>query len=165
LPSDEHLRAEEVCGELPVRATAIQCLISTTTAALAERHGGARALARAMAGQGKTALEPTVRRWLALGRGELRPIGDLNRIVARIAKFSRSEIRKMRRRIVTEPGPAGDRQAIIGHLSLAFGAEKPVMLTLEETLALPAVLACAAFLAFVCPAIGRILEALRRAAT
>jgi hypothetical protein len=28
---------------------------------------------------------------------------------------------------VTEPGPAGDRQAVIGHLPLAHGVEKPVM--------------------------------------
>jgi hypothetical protein len=46
-------------------------------------------------------------------------IGDLNLIVAPLAKFSRFETRKMRRRIVTEPGPVGDRQAIVGYLSLA----------------------------------------------
>jgi hypothetical protein len=82
-----------------------------------------------------------VRRWLGLAHDELRPIGDLNRIVARLAKFSRSETRKIRRRIVTEPGPAGDRQAIVLHLSLAYGAAKPAVLTLEEARALPAALA------------------------
>jgi hypothetical protein len=66
----------------------------------------------------------------------------------------------MRRRIVTGASPAGDRQAIVGHLSLAHGAEKPFMLTLEETLALPAVLALAALLALACQAFSRILEAL-----
>jgi hypothetical protein len=89
------------------------------------------------AGEGDTDLEPTVRRWLALARSEPWPIGDLNRFVARLAKFSRAEIRKMRRRIVVEPGPADDRQEIVGFLSLAHGAEKPVLLTPEETLALP----------------------------
>jgi hypothetical protein len=49
-----------------------------------------------------------------------------------------------RRRISTEQGPAGDRQAIVGYLSLTHGAEKPVMLTPEETLALPAALGLAA---------------------
>jgi hypothetical protein len=165
LSSDEHLRAEEICGELPGRAAAAQRFFSVMVAMLAERCGGARALARAMTGEGDTDLEPTVRRWLALSGSELRPIGDLNRIVARVAKFSRAETRKMRRRIVTEPRPAGDRQAIVAHLSLAHGAEKPLMLTLEETLALPAALALAALLALVCQTISRALEASRRTAT
>jgi len=80
-------------------------------AMLAERLSGTRAVARAVAGEGAADLEPTVRRWLALARKEPRPINELNRFVARLAKFSRAEIRKMRWRIVTEPGPAGDRQA------------------------------------------------------
>jgi hypothetical protein len=41
------------------------------------------------------------------------------------------------RRIRTEPGPAGHRQAILAYISLLFGAEKPVVLTPEETLAFP----------------------------
>ena len=127
---------------------------------LAERLSGTRALARAMAGSGEADLEPTVRRWLALAKVEPRPVGELNRIVARLAKFSRAEIRKMRGRIVTEPSPAGGRQVLVGHLSVAHGAEKPVLLTLEETLALPAVLALAALLALVCQAFSRIFEAL-----
>jgi N-acetylmuramoyl-L-alanine amidase len=106
-----------------------------------------------------------VRRWRALAGSEPRRIGELNPLLARLAKFSRAETRKMRRRIVTEPGPAGDRQAIVGHLSLAHGAEKPVMLTREETLALPAALALAALLALVCKVISRIFEASRRTAT
>jgi hypothetical protein len=158
--SDEHLRAEQICAELPGRAAAVQCFVSVMVAMLAERLGGTRALARAVAGEGDTDLEPTVRRWLALARKEPRSINELNRFVARLAKFSRAEIRKMRRRIVTEPGPAGDRQAVTAHLSLLYGAEKPVMLTLEETLALPAVLALAALLALVCQTIGTRLGAL-----
>jgi hypothetical protein len=160
LSSDEHFRAEEICAELPGRAAAVQCFVSVMVVMLAERLGGTRALARAVAGEGDADLEPTVRRWLALSISEPRPIGDLNRIVAHLAKFSRAEIRKMRRRILMEPGPAGDRQAVAAHLSLLCGAEKPIMLTLEETLALPAVLALAALTAFVCQAIGRILETL-----
>jgi hypothetical protein len=163
--ADEHRRAEEICGELPGRVAAVQCLTSVMVAALAERCGGARALARAMAGEGETDLEPTVRRWLALAGNEPRPIGDLNRFLACLAKFSRSEIRKMRRRIVTEAGPAGDRQAIVGYLSLAHGTEKPVMLTLEATLALPAAFAVADLFAIVCQVISRIFEASRRTAT
>ena len=159
LPSDEHLRAEQICGELPGRAAAVQSLISIMTAALAERCGGARALARAARG-GDADLEPTVRRWVALAGKEPRPIGDLNGILACLAKYSRSEITKTRRRIRTEPGPAGDRQAIVGHLSLAHGADEPVMLMLEETLALPAALALAALLALVRLAISRIFRRL-----
>jgi hypothetical protein len=90
----------------------------------------------------------------------MRPIGDLNRGVARLAKFSRAGTRKMRRRIATESGPAGDRQAIVGYLSLACGAEKPVLLTPEDTLALPAVLALGALLALAYQAFSRILAAL-----
>jgi hypothetical protein len=164
LSSDEHLRAEEICGELPGRAAAVQCSISVMVAMLAKVHGGIRALARAMAGEGGTDLEPTVRRWLALAGVELRPIGDLNRTFAHLAKFSRADTRRMRRRIRTELGPAGDRQAIVAHLSLAHGAEKPVLLTLEETLALPAVLAVAALHVLVCQPISRVLEASCRTA-
>jgi pimeloyl-ACP methyl ester carboxylesterase len=69
---------------------------------LTERHGGIRALARAMAGEGETDIEPTVHRWLALAKVEPRPIGELNIIVACLAKFSRAEIGKLRRRIATE---------------------------------------------------------------
>src|SRR6267378_872204 len=108
-----------------------------------------------MAGEGGTDLEPTVRRWFALAGSDLRPIGDLNRIVAHLAKFSRAETRRMRRRIRTEPGPAGDRQAIVAHLSLAHGAKKPAVLAPEEMLALPAALALAALLALVCQTISR----------
>jgi hypothetical protein len=150
LSSDEHLRAEEICGELPGRVRAVQCFVSAMTAALAERRGGIRALARAMAGEGDTDLEPTVRRWFALARAERRPIGDLNRFVTCLAKFSRAEIKKLGRRIGTEPGPAGDRQAIVRYLSLAYGAEKPAVLAPEETLALPAMLALGALFVLVC---------------
>jgi hypothetical protein len=102
---------------------------------LAERHGGLRSLARAMAGEHRSDYEPTVRRWLALAQSKPRSIADLNPIVARLAKFSRAEVRKLRRRIRTEPGPAGHRQAILAYISL--GAGKPVVLTPEETLAFP----------------------------
>ena len=64
LPTDEHLRAEEICGELPCRAAAVQAFIVITVGMLAERHGGVRALARAMAGKNGPRLEPAVRRWL-----------------------------------------------------------------------------------------------------
>jgi hypothetical protein len=110
--------------------------------------------------RGDADLEPTVRRWVALAGKEPRPIGDLSGILACLAKYSRSEITKTRRRIRTEPGPAGDRQEIVGHLSLAHGADEPVMLMLEETLALPAALALAALLALVCLAISRIFRRL-----
>jgi hypothetical protein len=160
--SDELLRAEQICAELPGRAAAVQCFVSVMVAMLAERLRGTRALARAVAGEGDADLEPTVRRWLALSRKELRPINELNRFVARLAKFSRAEIRKMRRRIVTEPGPAADRQLVVAHLSLAHGAAKSPILAPEETLALPAALAIAAFIALACQAMRPILEATKR---
>jgi hypothetical protein len=140
LPIDEHHRAEEICGELPCRATAVQAFIAITAEMLAERHGGVRALARAMARENGPGPEATVRRWLALGQSELRSILELNRIGARLAKFSRSEIRKVRRRIRSESGPAGDRQAVLAYISLLKGAGKPVLPTPEETLVLPLVL-------------------------
>ena len=62
--SDDHLRAEEICRELPGRAAMIQSFISFTTAMLALRHGSIRGLARAMTGDDEIGLEPTVRRWL-----------------------------------------------------------------------------------------------------
>jgi hypothetical protein len=52
------------------------------------------------------------------------------------------------------------RRPTSGHLSLAHGADEPVMLMLEETLALPAALALAALLALVRLAISRIFRRL-----
>jgi hypothetical protein len=114
-------------------------------AQLADRCGSLRAFALALAGEGGPDLEPAVRRWLALGQGTLRPIGEINRIIAQLAKFSRAELRKMRRRIRTEPAPTGDRQIINGYLSLVYGARKPVVLAPEEMLALPAALTAVGF--------------------
>ena len=149
LPTDEHLRPEEICSELLPRAAAVQAFIVITAAMLAERRGGVRALARAIAGEDGSDLEPTVRRWLALGQSELRPIIELNRIVARLAKFSRSEIRRLRRRIRSRPGPVGDRQAVLAHMSVLNGAEEPLVPTAEETVALPVLLLVVGILASV----------------
>jgi hypothetical protein len=96
LSSDDHRRAEEICGELPCRAVAVQCFVVMTVGMLAERHGGVRALAPALAGEHGRDSEPAVRRWLALARGQPRSVAELNRIIARLAKFSRSEIRRVR---------------------------------------------------------------------
>jgi hypothetical protein len=52
LPIDEHHRVEDICGELPCRTAAVQCFIVIAVQMLADRHGGVRALARAMAGDG-----------------------------------------------------------------------------------------------------------------
>jgi len=126
-----------------------------------QRHclpSDAAALAREIAGEADSDLEPTVRRWLALRQTKLREIGELNLITARLADFCRSAALKMRRLVVTELGPAGDRQAIVGYLSLAHGADKPVVLRPEETLALHAALAVAALLALGCQAINRIFN-------
>ena len=147
LPVDEHLRVEDICSELPSRAAAVQAFVAITTAMLAEHHGGARPLARAIAGENGPDLGPTVRRWFALGRREPQSIVDLNRIVARLAKLSRSEMRKLRRRIRSEPGPFGNRQAVLAHMSLLKGSEKPIVPTPEETLAFPLVLVVAGLLA------------------
>jgi hypothetical protein len=57
LTIDQHLRVEEICGELPRRAAAVQCLIVVATATLAKHYGGVRALARAMAKRDETDLE------------------------------------------------------------------------------------------------------------
>ena len=105
-------------------------------------------------------LEATVRRWFALARSELRSILELNRIVARLAKFSRSEIRKLRRRIRSESGPVGNRQAVLAHISLLMGSEKPVVPMPEETLAFPLALLVAGLLAAL---IRQAVEGLRRA--
>jgi hypothetical protein len=139
LPIDDHHRAEDICGELPCRVAAVQCLILIAVETLAERHGGVRALARAMADKGGRDYEPTVRRWLSLDPSEPRPIIELNRIVARLSKFSRTEIKKSRRLIHRAAGPAGDRQAVLAHISLRCGSEKPLVPTPEETLVVPLV--------------------------
>jgi hypothetical protein len=146
LPTDEHLRAEEVCTELPHRAAAVQCLIVVATAAFEKQYGGVRALARAMAKHGEDNFESTLRRWLGLARSDPWSIVELNRIVSRLAKFSRAEIRKLRRRVTTGSGPHGDRQAVLAYLSLLSGAKKPVVPTPEETLALPVLLVVAGLL-------------------
>jgi hypothetical protein len=139
LPTDEHLRAEEICRELPHRAAAVQCFIAIAVEMLAERHDGVRGLARAMAKQGGDNSESTLRRWLGLAHSERRSIAELNRIVARLSKFSRTEIKSLRRRIRSEPGPAGDRQAILAHISLLDAADKPIVPKPEEALAFPVI--------------------------
>jgi hypothetical protein len=143
LPVDEHHRAEDICRELPCRAAAVQCLIVIATTRLAGCYGGVRALARAMADKDGRNHEPTVRRWLSLDVSQPRSIGELNRIVARISKFSRTEMKKLHRRIRSESGSVGDRQTIIAHISLLYGAEKPLVPTPEETLVFPLVVVAA----------------------
>jgi hypothetical protein len=160
LPTDEHLRAEEICSELPRRVAAVQCFIVIAVAALAKHYGGVRALARAMAKPGGADLEPTVRRWSDLAQSEPRSIVELNRIVSRLAKLSRAEIKKSRRRIRSESGSVGDRQAVLAYLSLLGGAKKPVVPTPEEMLAFPAVLAVVELLA---PVLSQIRSEMRDA--
>jgi hypothetical protein len=135
LPEDHALDSEAICAELPGRAAMAQCFVAAMTALLAERRGGIRSLARVMEID-----KDTVRQWLALNEGELRPIKKTNAIIARLAKFARSEIRALKHRITTDHGPAGDRQAIVACLSLFYGAEKLIILSPAETLALPAAL-------------------------
>jgi hypothetical protein len=159
LPIDEHHRAEDICGELPCRAAAVQCFIGIAVKMLAERHGGVRALARAMAGKDGHNYEPTVRGWRSLAASEPRSIIELNRIVARLSKFSRTEIAKSRRRIRRVAGPAGDRQAVFAHISLLSGYDKPVVPTPEETLVLPLGLAVARVLVGLACQIKKRLEA------
>ena len=125
---------------------------------LAERHGGVRGLAREMAKQDGDNLESTLRRWLGLAQSEPRPIDELNRIVARLSKFSRTEIKKLQRRIRSEAGPAGDRQAILAHISLLKGAEKPVVPKPEETLAVPVIFVIIGLLVALVPQIAEKLR-------
>jgi hypothetical protein len=159
MPTDEHLRAEDICGELPCRAAAVQCFIVIAVEMLAERRRGVRALARAMAGKDGRNYEPTVRRWLSLDPSDPRPIIELNRIIARLSEFSRAELKKSRRRIQRVTDPAGDRQAVLAHISLLSGTEKPLVPTPEETLVLPLVLVVTKLLVgLVC----QITERLRR---
>jgi hypothetical protein len=111
-----------------------------------------------MAGEDGSDHEPSVRRWLALAQGEPRPIIELNRIVARLAEFSRAELKRQRRRIRTDPGRVGDRQAILAHISLLYGADKPGVPTKEETLVFPLALVVAGVLAVI---VGWIAEWVR----
>jgi hypothetical protein len=164
LPRDEHLRPEEVCSELPLRAAAVQCFIVIAVEMLAKHYGGVRALARAMTDPDGSDYEPTVRRWLALAQSKPRSIVELNRIVSRLAKFSRAEVRKLRRRIRTEPGPVGHRQAIIAYISLLYTAKKPVVPTPEETLAFPVLLLVAGILGICCEALRTATDGFRRRA-
>jgi hypothetical protein len=144
LPINDRLSKEAICAELPGRAAAVQCFVTATVALFVAHQGGVRELARAIEVD-----EKTVRRWLALARGELRPIRETNSIIAKLAKFARSEIRAARRRITTVRGPEGDREAILACLSLVHGTETPAILSPAETLAFPAVLCLGALLAVV----------------
>jgi hypothetical protein len=134
LPTDENLRAEEICSELPRRAAVVQAFIVIAVGMLSERYGGVRALARGMAGQHGCDCEPAACRWLSRSLSGPRSIIELNRIVARLAKFSRSEIRKLHRRIRSDSGPAGERQAVFAHISLLKGYDKPIAPTSEDTM-------------------------------
>jgi len=134
---DEHLRAEEICAELPARAFRLQSAIATTLARLVEHHGGVRALARAMRSDAEGDLEPTLRRWAALGSSEPRPIADLNRVVAGLATLGREGIQRQRRRVIVERGPVGDRQIVWVLLQLLQGADELNIPRPEETLTNP----------------------------
>jgi hypothetical protein len=148
VPTDEHLGPVEICAELPGRAALVQLLIAVVTSLLAASVGGVRALARAMGSSEKIDLEPTLRRWIALGAGELRPIADLNWTTRRLARFSRAELRKRHRRFIVEPGPVGDRQLIWVLLQLLHGVEAAQVPTPDEMLTiLPALLGTVIFVA------------------
>ena len=70
LPTDEHLRAEEICRELSHRAAAVQCFIAIAVEMLAERHGGVRGLARAIAKlrRGQSRIDLTTMAWFGSER-------------------------------------------------------------------------------------------------
>jgi hypothetical protein len=70
------------------------------------------------------------------------------------------EIRKSRRRIHRMANPPGDRQAVLAHISLGYGSEKPLVPAPEETLAIPATIVAAGFLACL---ISQVAQGLRRA--
>jgi hypothetical protein len=69
--------------------------------------------------------------------GPAKPLNAHQTIKCWPTQKSRTQIRKSRRRIRTEPGPAGDRQAVLAHISQLYGAEKPVVPSPEETLTFP----------------------------
>jgi hypothetical protein len=107
--ADEHLRAEEIRGELPERVAAVQCFASIMNAALAERCGGVRALARAMAGEGDADLEPTVCRWLTLAGNESRLIrGKPNSRLPREVQLFRNQEDASAHPHGTRPGRCGE---------------------------------------------------------
>jgi hypothetical protein len=158
LPDDNGLSSEAICAELPWRGAAAQFFVSAMVALIADRLGGLRELARTMAIDEKTA-----RRWLALCQGELRPVGKINAIVAKLGKLARREIGTARRRMALDHGPAGERQAIVAYLSVLDGAEKPIILSSADTLALPLTfLLVALFLAVL---VGAFADSTRRRLT
>lgn len=132
--TDELHRSEEICADLPMRAALVQYLIAAATQWLAKEFGGRRGLARAMQPAGESDHEPTLRRWIALGSGEVQPIAYLNGIMARLAKFCRGEIRKKGRRFTVESGPAGDRQVVWSLHQLLTGANTVQVPSGDETL-------------------------------
>jgi hypothetical protein len=152
LPSDDELGVDAICSALPRRAAEAQCFISVAVVLLAQHQGGLRKLAEAMTGKPAAGLGPAVdessiRRWLALAKGPLRPIGETNAILAKLAQFARRLIREKKRRSPSvDAGPAGNRQIIVACLSLLYGVKEFVVLEKMETLELPAALLLAALL-------------------
>jgi hypothetical protein len=134
-PGDHRLSNEAICAELPWRIVAAQFFVAAMIALIADRLGGLRELARAMEIDEKTA-----RRWVALCQGELRPVGKINAVVAKLDKLARREIGNGRHRMAFDHGPAGERQAIVAYVSVLHGAEKPIILSSAETLVLSAAL-------------------------
>jgi hypothetical protein len=108
----------------PWRSASIAAVMATKACTAVVRHGNSPQISSAL--------------WCSSVGSEPRPINQLNPAVSSLAKFSRSEIRKFRRRIRCESGPAGDRQAILAYISLLNGSDKPVVPRSEETLVLPA---------------------------
>jgi hypothetical protein len=135
LPSNDPLSNEAICAELPGRVGAVAGFAAAMTALFAETHGSQRELARAMGID-----RETVRCWLTLNQCEP-PIRPINAIIAKLAKFARSEIRALRRRVTTDYGAAGDRQAIVAYLPLVYRMREPIIRSSAETLILAAALA------------------------
>ena len=121
-----------VCAALPERLAEAKLFNSAMAAMLAARYGGRARLAERLG-----IAESTVHR-----AGDGKTAGPVAAFLGRLGRLARVEMRGAGHRVQQiEGGLRGDRQAVVAWLSLICGAKRPVVVSPDEALRLPAEIA------------------------
>lgn len=96
----------------PQRVALRQLYVAFMVNVLSEKHGGARALAKAMSDQRKTTALSSVQAWRRLDKVPS-SAADLNAILARLADFSKRKLRELGRRVQVTPDPISQQNAVL----------------------------------------------------
>jgi hypothetical protein len=121
-----------VCAALPARLAEAKLFNSAMAGMLAARYGGRARLAERLG-----IAESTVHR-----AGDGKMAGPVAAFLGRLGRLARIEMRDAGHRVQQiEGGLRGDRQAVVAWLSLICGAKRPVVVSPDGALRLPAEIA------------------------